>query len=242
MTNALADPSEVERFRAARERVLDEIERACARAGRSPSEVTLVAVTKGLPATRVRAAIAAGQTVFGENRVQEAAAKASELAGTSATWRLIGPLQSNKARAAVGLFASIDAVDSLALARRLDRLAGELRPGDRLPVLLEANVDADPAKHGWAPDRLAGELSAVLALAHLRVDGLMTVGRAVPRAEDARPTFRALGLLAERLRAANPALGATLSMGMTDDYATAVEEGATHVRIGRALFGPRPAH
>ena len=197
-------------------------------------------MTKTVPAERVRAAFEAGFRVLGENRVQEAAAKIEALGGGGVAWHLIGPLQSNKARRAIELFDVVETVDSLALARRLDRLAAEL---DRrsLPVLLEVNVDADPAKSGYGPERLEAELPDLLALPRLRVEGLMTVGRAVPEAELARPTFRRLRELAERLRAAHTELGPTLSMGMTDDFEVAVEEGATLVRIGRAIFGERPA-
>jgi pyridoxal phosphate enzyme (YggS family) len=155
------------------------------------------------------------------------------------TWHLIGPLQSNKVRAAVRAFDAVDSLDSLDLARRLDRVAGELRPGDPLPVLLQVNVDADPSKHGWTPADLAAAVPVLLELEHLRVDGLMTIGRRVDEAEEARPTFRALRELSERLRRAVPRLGGALSMGMSDDYPVAVEEGATQVRVGTALFGPR---
>ena len=152
----------------------------------------------------------------------------------------MGPLQPNKARQAATVFESIDAVDGLEVAARLDRVAADVRPDRPLPVLLEVNVDADPAKHGWSPESVEAELDSVLELGHLRVDGLMTIGRAVERAEYARPTFVALRRLSDRLRVRHPELGAALSMGMTEDFEVAVEEGATHVRVGRALFGPRP--
>jgi PLP dependent protein len=238
--SAVADPAEIERFRAARQRVIEAIGLSCARAGRAPEEVELVAVSKTVPVERVRAAIAAGHRVFGENRVQEGSAKADALRTERCTWRLIGPLQANKARPAVQAFDSIDAVGSLGLARRVDRVAAELRPGRPLAVLLQVNVDADPAKHGWQPDVLETDLEEILALDHLRIDGLMTIGRAVAAAEDARPAFAALRTLSERLRARDRRLGGVLSMGMTDDFPVAVEEGATHVRVGRALFGDRP--
>jgi hypothetical protein len=205
--------------------------------------VTLVAVSKTVPPPTLRAGVAAGLTVLGENRVQEAADKVPLVPG--ATWHLVGHLQSNKARAALALFAAIESVDSLDLARRLDRLLAEapdLRPGDPgpLPVLLQVNVDADPDKSGFAPADLEGVLPELLALAHLRLEGLMTVGRLGLAPEHARPTFVALRTLSQRLRDREPRLGATLSMGMSDDYAVAVEEGATIVRVGRALFGERP--
>ena len=222
---------------AARERVLATIADACSRVGRNPSSVTLVAVSKTVPAERLRAAVAAGLTVLGENRVQEAEEKVGRVEG--ATWHLVGPLQSNKARRAIETFDVIEAVDSIALAERLDRLAGE-RGGDRLPILLEVNVDADPSKSGFAPDALAGALNGILALPNLEVRGLMTIGRLVERPEEARPTFRALRELSERLRAVDPRLGPELSMGMSADYPVAVEEGATIVRVGQAIFGERP--
>jgi pyridoxal phosphate enzyme (YggS family) len=234
------DPTAVEGFRRAREAVLARIAEAATRSGRDPGAVTLVAVSKTVPADRVRAAVAAGLTVLGENRVQEAEAKAPDVEG--AAWHLVGPLQGNKARRAAALFAMVQSVDSAALARRLASLAEEVRPGRPLPVLLQVNVDADPAKAGWSPDDLRAALPELAALAGLDVRGLMTIGRQVATAEAARPTFVALRELAERLRGEWPGLGPELSMGMSDDYATAVEEGATLVRVGRALFGERHPH
>jgi pyridoxal phosphate enzyme (YggS family) len=141
----------------------------------------------------------------------------------------------------VGLFDVIESVDSVELARRLDRLVDEVRPGSRLPVLLQVNVDADPAKAGFDPDELERSQAELADLSHLELRGLMTVGRLVERAEDARPTFRALRGASERLRAGGgAAIGPELSMGMSDDFEVAVEEGATVVRVGRALFGERP--
>jgi pyridoxal phosphate enzyme (YggS family) len=188
-------------------------------------------------AERVAAAVEAGLTTLGENRVQEAEAKVPVVHG--ATWHLIGPLQSNKARRAVETFDVIESVDSLDLARRLDRLAAERGTTPR-PVLLQVNVDADEAKAGFAPAELERELPDILALDRLEVRGLMTVGRLVATPEGARPTFVALRELHDRLRARSSGLGPDLSMGMSDDYAIAVEEGATIVRVGRALFGARP--
>jgi PLP dependent protein len=185
------------------------------------------------------AAVAAGLTVLGENRVQEAETKVGAVAG--ATWHLVGPLQSNKARRAVALFDVVESVDSVELARRLNRLVGEARPGSRLSILLQVNVDADPAKAGFEPAELEGSLAALADLPSLDLRGLMTVGRLVDQAEDARPTFRALRGLSERLRMGRPpAIGPELSMGMSDDFEIAIEEGATIVRVGRALFGERP--
>jgi pyridoxal phosphate enzyme (YggS family) len=239
VTGAPLDPIEVEVFRRARARVLARIEAAARRAGRDPAAVTLVAVSKTVPAGRIRAAVAAGLDVLGENRVQEAGAKIPEVAG--AVWHLLGPLQGNKARRAVELFDVLQAVDSLDLARRLDRLAGELRPGRPLPVLLQVNVAGDPAKAGFPEDAVGTVLPGLAALSNLRLEGLMTIGRLVDDAEAARPTFRALRERAAALRASEPRLGPALSMGMSDDFEVAVEEGATIVRVGRALFGARPA-
>jgi pyridoxal phosphate enzyme (YggS family) len=232
------------------------IAEAAARAHREPDDVTIVAVTKTVPAARIRAAIDAGFRTFGENRVQERQAKVEELEALGAdreaggkagpglpgvpAWHLVGALQSNKARRAVELFDVIETVDSIDLARRLDRIVAELPPGRRLPVLVQVNVDADTAKAGLEPASVERDLGEILDLEHLDVEGLMTVGRLVDRAEAARPTFVALRALSERLRARDGRLGPRLSMGMSDDFEVAVEEGATLVRLGRVLFGARP--
>ena len=231
-----ASDSAVGYFAAARERVLETVADACRRAGRAPDEVTLVAVSKTVPASRLEAAVAAGLTLLGENRVQEAEAKAPLLTG--ARWHLIGPLQSNKARRAVELFEVIQSVDSVELARRLDRLAGDLGRAP-LGVYLQVNVDRDEAKAGFLPEALEAELPALAALSNLSLLGLMTVGRLTDTAEGTRPTFVRLRELSGRLRGSVAGLGAGLSMGMTDDHAVAVEEGATLIRVGRALFGER---
>lgn len=232
----------------ARTRILERIATAARSAGRDASSVEIVAVTKTVAAGRVRAAIEAGFRTLGENRVQERATKADELdaqspwpAGEGPRWHLVGPLQSNKARRAVELFDVIETVDSLELAERLNRVAGELRPGRPLPVLLQVNVDDDAAKAGFEVTRLERDLPAILDMPGLGIDGLMTVGRQVAEPERARPTFAALRALSERLRARHPGLGAALSMGMSEDYPIAVEEGATIVRVGRAIFGERHA-
>jgi pyridoxal phosphate enzyme (YggS family) len=231
------DPAEVAALAAARAAILGRIGAACARAGRSAGEVTLVAVGKTVPPERLRAAVAAGYEVLGENRVQEAAAKIPLVPGPR--WHMVGHLQANKARRAVELFDVLEAVDSLELARRLDGIAAELRPARPLPVLLEVNVARDPAKAGFGPAEAAAALPELLDLENLAVRGLMTIGPLVAAAEEARPTFVALRELAATLRAAHPALGPELSMGMTDDFEVAIEEGATMVRVGRALFGER---
>jgi hypothetical protein len=233
----LPDLAEVAGLAGARAAVLARIDAAARRAGRDPASVTLVAVSKTVPAERLRAAAAAGFEVLGENRVQEAAAKIPAVPGPR--WHLVGPLQSNKARRAVELFDVLEAVDSLALAGRLDRIAGEVRPGRRLPILLEVNIDADPAKAGFTPDTIGEAVRSVVEMANLDVRGLMTIGRLVAVPDETRVTFAALRELADRLRATEAGLGPDLSMGMTDDFEIAVEEGATIVRVGRALFGER---
>jgi pyridoxal phosphate enzyme (YggS family) len=246
------DPAAIAGCVARRAGVLAAIADACARSGRDPADVTLVAVSKTVSDVQLRAAVAAGLTTLGENRVQEAEEKVRAVPG--ARWHLVGPLQANKARRAVAIFDVIESVDSVALAVRLDRLAGELRPGRPLPILLQVNVDADAAKAGFTPDDLAAALPALGGLPNLELRGLMTVGRLAATAEDARSTFRALRLLSGRLRAPAPrparvgaaatasarGLGPALSMGMSDDYPVAIEEGATLIRVGRALFGERP--
>lgn len=199
--------------------------------------MTLVAVSKTVPPDALRDAVAAGLDVLGENRVQEAMAKVAEVPG--ARWQLVGPLQSNKARRALEAFESIQSVDSVDLGRRLDRLVPESRPGVRYPILAQVNVDLDPAKAGFPPGGVDGALAELLALPHLAVRGLMTVGRLSSDPDEIRRTFAGLRELSDRCRSHWPELGPELSMGMTDDFEIAVEEGATIVRIGRALFGER---
>jgi pyridoxal phosphate enzyme (YggS family) len=232
------DPGDrVAGYRHARDRVLERIAAAAARAGRDPGAVTLLAVSKTVPADALRYAVAAGLDRLGENRVQEAMAKVADVPG--ARWQLIGPLQANKARKAVEAFESIQSVESVGLAERLDRLAGECRPSARYPVLLQVNVDDDPAKAGFDPAALEAAIGRLGELNHLDLRGLMTIGRLVTDPDAARPTFGRLRELSERLRGAGAAIGPELSMGMTDDFEVAVEEGATIVRVGRAIFGER---
>ena len=231
------DEDQIAVLSSARERVLERIAAAAARAGRDPADVTLVAVSKTVPAERLVSAVAAGLTTLGENRVQEAEGKVGGVVG--GTWHLVGPLQSNKVRRALEIFEAIQSVDSVELARRIDRLATEVRPGARVPVLLQANVEDDTAKAGFSPAAIEEHLGEILSLEHLDVRGLMTIGRLADRPEDARPTFAGLRAFAGRLRARYPALGPDLSMGMSDDFEIAVEEGATIIRVGRALFGER---
>ena len=234
--------TEVDALRSAYDAVLRRIADACRRASRDPTDVTLVAVSKTVDAARLQAAVEAGITTLGENRVQEAEGKVGELSGV--TWHLVGPLQSNKARRALETFDVIQTVDSVGLAERLDRLVRDVPDAGadvRYPVLLQVNVDDDPSKAGFAPTDLPAALEVLADLVALEVRGLMTIGRLASDAEAARPTFVALRELSERLREGGDGpLGAALSMGMTDDFEVAVEEGATIVRVGRAVFGARP--
>jgi pyridoxal phosphate enzyme (YggS family) len=234
--------AEADAVKSAYDAVVGRIADACRRVGRNPAEVTLVAVSKTVDAARLRAAVDAGITTLGENRVQEAESKVGELTGV--TWHLVGPLQSNKARRALETFDVIQTVDSIGLAERLDRLAREARgagPSARYPVLLQVNIDDDPSKAGFAPGDLPSAVEALASLDALEVRGLMTIGRLASDAEAARPTFIALRELSERLRGdGGGPLGPALSMGMTGDFEVAVEEGATIVRVGRAIFGERP--
>lgn len=221
------------------------ISQAARRAGREASPVRLVLVTKAHPEAVVRAAVAAGLTRLGENYAEEALPKIAAL-GPGVEWHMIGHVQSRKARQVVGHFAMVHSVDSLPLAQRLDRLAGE--GGLVLPILLEFNVSGETSKFGWDATRpeswsaLLPGVRAVAALPHLAVRGLMTVAPAAAEAGAVRPVFRRLrelrGWLCEEL---GVAAWPELSMGMTDDFEVAVEEGATLVRIGRAILGPRPA-
>jgi pyridoxal phosphate enzyme (YggS family) len=231
------DPAERVLIAGAREDVLGRMAAAATRAGRDPADVSLVAVTKTVPAERIRAAVAAGLTVLGENRVQEAAEKRPAVEG--ATWHLVGPLQSNKVRRAIETFDVIQTVDSIELGRRIARIATEVGRA-AFPVLLQVNVDRDPDKAGFTPEGIGEAIAELLGIDGLRIDGLMTVGRQVERAEAARPTFAALRGIGYWLRAGHPGLGPELSMGMTDDFEVAIEEGATIIRVGRALFGERP--
>ncbi len=210
--------------------VRQRIDAACERAGRSPDSVTLIAVSKGFSADAVAEAAAAGQRDFGENRVQEAIEKIDALAarGIMPRWHLIGHLQSNKAKTAADRFAIIHSVDSLRLAEELSRRA------ERLGILLEVNAAQEASKFGFAPQEVAPALSSIATLPHLDVLGLMTVAPLSDDPEAVRPIFRAL-------RALRDALGLReLSIGMTNDFETAIEEGATMVRVGRAIFGERP--
>ena len=218
--------------------VLDNIAVSAARAGRDASEVRLVAVTKNVDVARICSVVSAGADHLGENRVQEAARKIPEVPG-SPTWHLVGHLQRNKARHAVGLFSVIHSLDSLGLAAELDRRCAAR--GVFLDVLLQVNVSGESAKYGVAPEAAAGVLREMPAFGRLQVRGLMTMAPYSEDPEDARPWFRALRRLARELsalRLSNVAMD-ELSMGMSGDYQVAVEEGSTIVRVGTAIFGER---
>jgi PLP dependent protein len=218
------------------------IEQAARRAGRDPGTVMLVAVSKTVSVGRLQEAVACGCRVFGESRVQEALAKIGVLKDVPGLeWHLIGPIQSNKAKSVVGRFSLLHAVDRLEVAERLDRAARER--GTVQPVLLEVNVAEEATKHGFKPDDLARAAERMGALSGLRLLGLMTIPPLSDHPEEARPHFRRLRHLAATVEALKIP-GVTmkeLSMGMSGDFEVAVEEGATMVRIGTALFGPRPA-
>jgi PLP dependent protein len=223
--------------------ILEAVADAAARSGRRASDVTLMAVTKTHSAEVVRLAARAGITRLGENRVQEGAPKVEKLRGEfpALEWRLIGPLQTNKAKTALQWFDVVETVDRERLAHRLEALI-DAEPVERvLPVLIEVNVGGEASKSGVSPDDAPRLLDAALACRRLDVRGLMTVPPYDETAEKSRPYFAALRELRDGLarRAARPL--PELSMGMSHDFAVAVEEGATEIRVGTALFGARGA-
>ncbi len=223
--------------------IRERIEAAARRSGRNPADIALMAVCKTFPAEAILQAYAAGQRLFGENRVQEFADKFPQLAGLKdAEFHMIGHLQSNKAARAVEIFHAVDSIDSAKLAQRLNDAAQKL--GKTLDVLIEINVGGEEAKSGLAPD--SPEIDAILSQApawtNLRIRGLMTVPPYTEDPEDARPYFRKLRELRDRLaaRKLSSVKFDTLSMGMSHDFEVAIEEGSTCVRIGTAIFGVRP--
>ena len=218
------------------EAVLGRIQEAAARAGRKPGDVTLVAVSKAHPPESVAAVLAAGQAVFGESRVQEARAKIPLVPGR-ARWHFIGHLQRNKIRHALPLFELFHGIDSIEIATDMERIAAE--DGARPSVLLEVNVAGEASKFGFSPERLRERMEALLSLKRLTIEGLMCIPPPQPRAEDSRKFFVALRELRDRIEREFGASLPQLSMGMSGDYAVAVEEGATLVRVGTAIFGER---
>ena len=209
---------------------------ACARAGRDVASVTLLAVSKSHPPESIQTAVSCGQIYFGENKIQEAKAKIP-LSPGKARWQFIGHLQSNKVRDAVELFEMIQGVDSLAIAQEISKRAEQA--GKTMPILLEVNVAGEGSKFGYAPEKLLTELNALNALPRIEIHGLMAIPPFTPLAEKSRPYFsrlRDLKVECEKI------LGAPLphlSMGMSGDFEIAIEEGATIVRVGTALFGER---
>jgi PLP dependent protein len=218
------------------ERVRAQIAQAAAKSGRSVEDVDLVAISKTHNAEKVREAIEAGQTLFGESRVQEARVKIPDLP-SSAHWHFVGHLQKNKIRHALPLFELIHSIDSLALAEDMNRIAEE--EGLHPRVLLEVNVAGEGSKFGFQPDKLRAEMESLLALPRLSILGLMCIPPISDEAEASRKYFVALRELRDQLQSEFHVDLAQLSMGMTQDYAVAVEEGATLVRVGTAIFGER---
>ena len=214
------------------ERIEERVARACEKAGRSREEVTIIAAAKTVTAAAIREAHHCGIRHFGENKVQEAQAKIGEISATlvpAPTWHMIGHLQTNKVKTAVGIFDIIQSIDSIKLAMAVnDRVEGK-----RFPVLLEVNVEKEDTKSGFLMEEVSSAVKEISTLANLDIRGLMTIAPLVDDPEEVRPVFR-------KLRELRDALGLEyLSMGMTDDFEVAIEEGATMVRIGRALFGER---
>jgi PLP dependent protein len=218
------------------ERVREQIAQAAAKSGRSANPIELVAITKTHPAEKVREAIEAGQTLFGESRVQEARAKIPELP-SAIRWHFVGHLQKNKIRHALPLFEMIHSVDSLALAQDMNRIAEE--EGLHPRVLLEVNVAGEGSKFGFAPDKLRAQMEQLLMLPRLSIEGLMTIPPIAEEAKASRKYFVELRQLRDALEKEFNLKLSQLSMGMTQDYAVAIEEGATLVRVGTAIFGER---
>jgi len=223
------------------ERVRERIARACERAGRRPDEITVIAVSKTFPPDVIRAAHDTGLRHFGENRVQEFEAKHKQVKGfVDSIWHFIGHLQSNKVNRAVHLFDRIDSVDSTHLAEKLDSAA--VAADKRMPVLIEVRLSRESAKSGVAVDELPALVSAIKRLRCLELRGLMTIPPYFDDPEDARPYFRKLRELRDGLRQGLALPLPVLSMGMSHDFEVAIEEGATEIRIGTALFGERAKH
>ncbi len=222
--------------------VKQRIDGAAARAGRDPNEITLVTVTKGFPVSRIVEAVEAGAVALGENRAKEAAEKfevlGREVEGRQLSWHIIGTLQTNKVKYVIGFADLIHSVDRPAVAEEIDKRAQAA--GKIQPVLIEVNVSGEKAKAGTTPDELTSLIDLTRRLPNLLVKGLMTMAPAVNEPEEARPCFRLLKGLFDEQRSRLPESFDTLSMGMTGDFEIAVEEGATLVRIGRAIMGERP--
>jgi pyridoxal phosphate enzyme (YggS family) len=218
------------------EQIRERITAACARAGRDPRSVELVAVSKTKPAELIQEAVDAGQSLFGENRVQEVMQK-KPLLPARLRWHLIGPLQSNKVRKILPLVEMIEAVDSLDIARDINRIAAEL--GLHPKVLLEVNVATESSKHGFSAAQIRSQLEELYALDRLYIQGLMCIPPFDPSPEASRKYFIQLRTLKEELEKLGGAPLPVLSMGMSHDFEAAIEEGATLVRVGTAIFGGR---
>lgn len=219
--------------------ILDRIRRAAERAGRLPDTVRLVAATKTVPAERIREGLGVGLAILGENRMQEALSKVALLRDLSPRWHFIGQLQRRKVRDAIGTFELIHSVDSVELAQEINRRAGDV--GVKQAVLLEVNIAGEASKAGFSPQVLTEELGLLGDLPHLRIQGLMTIPPPTERPEDARPFFRDLHELGARIAAQriSSVVMQEYSMGMSHDFEVAIEEGATLVRVGTAIFGAR---
>jgi pyridoxal phosphate enzyme (YggS family) len=220
------------------EQVRQRIQRACEKANRAPTDVMLLAVSKGQPPEAVRAAAECGVTCFGENKVQEGKAKIGLCPGRL-HWHLVGHLQSNKVRDAVYFFEMIQSIDSLTLAEEVNRRADQ--SAKTIPVLLEVNVAGEATKFGFTPSTLLEELEAINKLPRVEVHGLMAIPPWTPDPEKVRPMFQRLKELKQECEQRLGAPLPQLSMGMSGDFEVAIEEGATMVRIGTAIFGSRPA-
>lgn len=227
------------RYRDIDRRIGEACRRAGAGTGRPREDVTLVGASKVHPAETLAAAWHAGLRVFGENRVQEALAKSRELAGLDIEWHLIGPLQTNKVKAALDLFRTIHSVDRLRVAEAIDQEAG--RRGITVSGFLEVNLGGEESKHGFPIDGLTEAVRPLADLKHLKIVGLMAIPPQSEDPEGSRPWFRRLRELRDELASRPEWSGfpGLLSMGMSHDFEVAVEEGATHVRVGTSLFGPR---
>jgi len=219
------------------ERVREQITQAAAKAGRPVNEIELVAITKTHPAEKVREAVEAGHTVFGESRIQEARAKIPELP-SNLHWHFVGHLQKNKIRHALRLFELFHGVDSLALAQEMNRIAAE--EGMHPRILLEINVAEEGSKFGFKPESLRAEMESLLTLPRLSIEGLMCIPPLADEAGASRKYFVQLRELRDSLEKEFGLTLPHLSMGMTNDFPVAVEEGATLVRVGTAIFGERP--
>jgi hypothetical protein len=219
--------------------ILSNVRTAAEQSGRDPSRVRLVAATKTVSVERIREGVEAGLSLLGENRVQEALPKIEALAQAPVRWHFIGHLQRRKVRSIIGLFALIHSVDSAELAHEIDRRAGEA--GLIQDVLLEVNVGGESTKAGFRPDDLVQQVATLAPLTHLRIKGLMAIPPPTVEAESARPFFIQIRELAQAVAAETipGVMMDELSMGMSNDYAVAVEEGATLVRVGSAIFGAR---